>query len=153
MITKTQIMDAAAEQLQTLFPEMTLYRNRTPTNFARPSALISLTGETMACRTSQTVSRGITLVLDLFVEVDDYHFSQIDTLNAMADVVMEHFSAPALPVSDRALDIGQIKCEVNYDYAEISIPLSWDDTRKLETEQRELIESLKLNINISKQQE
>ena len=145
MLSQKEILDAVDRELLTLFPGLTLYRNDTPSNFKRPSAMTRLTNQTMATRTTRSVDRQATVTAVLFCPVDDFHNTDVDALFAMSDLVMEHFSSPALPVADRFLDIGSIQCNVQADFAEIKIPLTWDDDRQCKTTQKDLMQILHLD--------
>ena len=106
-----------------------------------------LQSDTMECRSHDTVARSITALVTLFCPVDEYHNSDMDTLSAMSDAVLEHFSAPGMEVGDRWLDIGKVSSNVQYDYAEVSIPLSWDDDRTMNKEAAALMETLHLRLD------
>lgn len=151
MITRRDIHEAAEDQLLKLFPAMRdhMHRNLVPTQFARPAAMTRLADETMRFRTNTTVARSATLVITLFCPVDDYHNADVNVMSAMTDMVMEHFSAPYLPVGDRALDIGAVRCDLNLDYAEVMIPLEWDDDRKASAETQELMNEAHLAITVA----
>lgn len=148
MIQRTEIQTAVEAQLLSLFPALKghLYRNRVPVDFARPAAMTLLQSDTMECRSHDTVVRSITALVTLFCPVDEYHNSDVDTLSAMSDAVLEHFSAPGMEVGDRWLDIGKVSSNVQYDYAEVSIPLSWDDDRAMSKETTALMETLHLDV-------
>lgn len=146
MLTQKQILDAVDGELSKLFPGITLYRNTVPTEFARPSAMTRVSRQTMALRTLSTVQRTMDVVITLFCPVDDYHDTDADALGAQADGVMEHFSAPGLPVADRVLDIGKVDCTSQADFAEVTIPLSWDDDRAVEQPENETMETLNVRM-------
>ena len=146
MLTQKQILDAVDAELIKLFPGITVYRNLVPTEFVRPSAMTRLTGQTMAVRTLSTVQRTATVLVTLFCPVDDHHSTDADTLGAQADTVMEHFSAPGLPAAGRVLEIGTVACNPQADFAEVTIPLSWDDDRAVERPAYEMMETLHLEM-------
>lgn len=149
MIARAEIQAEVDQQLLLLFPglEGHLYHNRVPVDFARPAAMTLLQGDTMECRSHDTVARSVTALVTLFCPVDEYHNSDMDALSAMTDTVMEHFSAPGIEVSDRWLDIGKVSSNVQLDYAEVSIPLSWDDDRKMSEDTAELMGMLHLSVD------
>lgn len=146
MLTQKQILDAVDEQLARLFTDITLYRNAEPTEFERPSAMTRISSQTMAMRTFRTVQRTVNVLVTLFCKVDDYHNTDIDDLFKQSDRVMEHFSAPGLKVADRTLDIGTVTCNPQADFAEITIPLTWDDDRAVEYPQHETMEHLNVRM-------
>lgn len=148
MVARAEIQAEVDQQLLLLFPglEGHLYRNRVPVDFARPAAMTLLQGDTMECRSHDTVARSVTALVTLFCPVDEYHNSDMDALSAMVDAVMEHFSAPGVAVGDRWLDIGKVSSNVQLDYAEVSIPLSWDDDRKMSEDTAELMGMLHLSV-------
>lgn len=147
MVKRSEIAAAAERELRQLFPGLeAVYHDLVPTQFTRPSAMIALSGETMALRTLRTVARSVDLTLLLFCPVDAYHKADRQVMSAMADCTMEHFSAPGLPVDGRVLDIGTIKVVVGTDYAELTIPLSWDDDRRAQEDTAQLLERVQLRI-------
>jgi len=146
MLTVKQILDAIETQLEMVFPGVQQYRNQVPANFDRPSMMTRISGLTMAMRTNTTVQRTALATVTLFCSVDDYHNTDVDALYLMADKVMEHFSAPVLPAADRYLDIGRVSCNPQADYAEITIPLEWDDDRVVQREEHEMMQSVHLRM-------
>ena len=52
-----------------------------------------------------------------------------------------------MEAGDRWLDIGKVSSNVQYDYAEVSIPLSWDDDRTMNKEAAALMETLHLRLD------
>ena len=148
MITRAEIQEEVEKQLLKLFPGLDghLYRNRVPVDFERPAAMTLLQGDTMECRSHDTVARSVTALVTLFCPVDEYHNSDMDALSAMSDAALEHFSALGIEVGDRWLDIGKVSSNVQYDYAEVSIPLSWDDDRAMSKETTALMETLHLDV-------
>lgn len=149
MITRAEIQGEVEKQLLKLFPglEGHLYRNRVPVDFERPAAMTLLQGDTMECRSHDTVARSVTALVTLFCPVDAYHNSDMDALSAMSDAVLEHFSALGVNVGDRWLDIGKVSSNVQLDYAEVSIPLSWDDDRKISKDTAELMGAFHLSVD------
>ena len=149
MISRNEIQTEIEKQILILFPALEghLYRNRVPVDFARPAAMTLLQSDTMACRSHDTVARSVTVRVTLFCPVDAYHNSDMDVLSAMSDATLEHFSAPGIAVGDRWLDIGTVDSNVQYDYAEVSIPFSWDDDRKINTNAAALMETLHLSVD------
>lgn len=150
MIERTQIQAAAEQALLALFPAMEgrLHRNLMPTGFERPAAMTVLSEDAMQYRTAATVARSVTVVITLFCPVDEYHNSDMDTLSAMTDAVLEHFSAPGMTVGDRWLDIGTVQANVQLDYAEVRVPLSWDDDRKTSKDAAALVETVHLAVAV-----
>lgn len=146
MLAQKDILDAVDAELTALFPGLKLYRNLVPVNFDRPSAMTRLTAQTMEFRTRDTVQRGACAVITLFSPVDSYHNTDVDDLFAQSDQVMEHFSAPCMSVCDRFLDIGRVTCNVEADFAEVTVPLAWDDDRKLERQTAQTMEILHLEM-------
>ena len=146
MLTQKQILDAVDEQLDALFQGIKLYRNVVPNSFVRPSAMTRVSKQTMALRTLSTVQRTMDVLITLFCEVDDYHNTDADELSLQIDKVMEHFSAPGVPVADRVLDIGQMTCNPQADFAEITVSLSWDDDRVVNRPEYETMENLNVRM-------
>lgn len=150
MITHEELMDRAAEEIGALFPQIgesgRIYRNLTPTQFDRPAAMVRITGEKMRCFSGQLVNRTAVLEITLFCPVDEYHNSDEAVLGGMLDSVMETFSAPGIDVGRRFLDIGEVAGEVQLDYAQVNVPLAWQDDRKRTPETVQMMERAGIRV-------
>ena len=148
MVSIKSILDSVEALMRERFPTYTAYRNLVRQGFARPSFLVAAGKQTMADATARTVERTAQVVITLFAPVDDYHDSQMDTLAAALASAMELFSCRAIAVGERYLDVGDAAGEVGYDYAECTIPLSWQDDRDLNEPEYESVKHYDLEVEV-----
>ena len=148
MVSIKAILDSVEALMRERFPTYTAYRNLVRQGFARPSFLVAAGKQTMADATARTVERSCEVRVTLFAPVDDYHDSQMDTLAAALASAMELFSCRAIVVWDRYLDVGDVAGEVGYDYAECTIPLSWQDDRDLNEPEYESVKHYDLEVEV-----
>ena len=148
MVSIKDILDSVEVLMRERFPTYTAYRNLVRQGFARPSFLVAAGKQTMADAIARTVERTAQVVITLFAPVDDYHDSQMDTLAAALASAMELFSCRAIAVGERYLDVGDAAGEVGYDYAECTIPLSWQDDRDLNEPEYESVKHYDLEVEV-----
>ena len=148
MVSIKEILDSVEGLMRERFPTYTAYRNLVRQGFARPSFLVAAGKQTMADATARTVERSCEVRVTLFAPVDDYHDSQMDTLAAALASAMKLFSCRAIAVGDRYLDVGDVAGEVGYDYAECTIPLSWQDDRDLNEPEYESVKHYDLEVEV-----
>ena len=148
MVSIKAILDSVEALMRERFPTYTAYRNLVRQGFARPSFLVAAGKQTMADATARAVARTAQVVITLFAPVDDYHDSQMDTLAGDLTRAMELFSCRAIAVGDRYLDVGDVTGEIGYDYAECTIPLSWQDVRDLSEPEHEPIKHYDLEVEV-----
>lgn len=150
MLRQKEILDAVESLMQERFPTLKAYRNLVRKNFDRPSFLVACRKPAMEDATSRTVDRTVQVAITLFASVDDYHDSQMDDLADLLDNAMELFSCGAIGVKDRYLDVGSVTGEVGYDYAELVVPLSWQDDRELHEPEYEPAKEIDLTLEVNR---
>lgn len=150
MLRQKEILDAVESLVQERFPTLKAYRNLVRKNFDRPSFLVACRKPAMEDATSRTVDRTVQVAITLFASVDDYHDSQMDDLADLLDNAMELFSCGAIGVKDRYLDVGSVTGEVGYDYAELVVPLSWQDDRELHEPEYEPAKEIDLTLEVNR---
>ena len=153
MVRIKDILDSVEDLMQERFPDHKAYRNMVRQGFERPAFLVAAGKQTMADATARTVDRSMQVKVTLFAEVDDYHDSHLDALGESMASIMELFSCRAISVSDRYLDIGDVTGEIGYDYAECTIPLSWQDDRDLNEPEYQPARNLDLEIEVKNYEE
>lgn len=146
MIKQKEILDSVEQLLLGRFPDMKAYRNMVRQGFQRPSFLVAGGKQTMADATARTVERTAQVKITFFVPVDDYHDSQVDELSDLLVGGMELFSCRAIAVKDRYLDVGDVSGEAGYDFAELTVPLSWQDDRDITPVAAEPLENYDISV-------
>ena len=129
MVSFNAILEAGRELLEGRFPGETVYVNLAPSGFTRPSFLAALGEIHMEDAGADTLALSLPLELKAFVEVDSYHHSHIPELITRTAAVMELFAVSGLRVGDRVLGVAETRAEYNYDYADITVLLSYHDDR------------------------
>lgn len=132
MLSINEILESVKGLLAERLPDIPLerfYTNRTPVDFERPAALITFGRITMEDASCACVEVTLPVVIDLFVAVDEYHNSHIEELARRMLAVQELFAAGALLVGDRALHVVFNEGNCNFDYAEITVTLRYQDDR------------------------
>lgn len=152
MLTIKEILDAVENLTQIRFPALKAYRNLVRQGFQRPSFLVAAGKQTMADATARAVERTAQVKITFFVPVDDYHDSQVDELSDLLVSGMELFSCRAIAVKDRYLDVGDVSGEVGYDFAELTVPLSWQDDRELDEPDHEPAKEIDLTVEVNKEE-
>lgn len=129
MLTPKEIMDAVQELLEERFPEEKVYRNLTPTGFSRPSWLIYLGPIAMLDASAGCLEVRASMKVTAFVTVDEYHNSHMDELQRRMMAVQELFAVEGLRVSDRVLHVVGNTGESQFDFAEVTVTLHYQDDR------------------------
>lgn len=129
MLNPNTILTALEERLGERFPGRRVYRDLVPEGFERPSFLVSLGSVEMADASCDTLDVKTQLVVTAFETVDRYHNTHVAALAGTMMLVQELFAAAYLRVGDRALHVAGNKGEYHYDYAEITVTLSYQDDR------------------------
>lgn len=148
MLTPKQILDAVAGLLEERFPGEPVYRNITPIGFARPSSLVTYGTQKMADATCAMLEIESSLTVTVFVAVDEYHNSHLDELARRMTCVQELFAVEGLGVEDRVLHVAGNAGIVNFDFAEVSITLRYQDDRPMEGRDWPLVETVHMKTTI-----
>ena len=149
MVKTKAILDSVEQIMQERFPALKAYRNLVRKNFSRPSFLVSARKQTMEDATFRSVERTAQIKVVLFVPVDDYHDSHMDTLAGLLTTAMELFSCRAIEVGERYLDVGNVAGEIFYDCAELTFTLSWQDDRDVTPAEGEPLEDIDITVGVN----
>lgn len=149
MLNLNRILDAAEAVLQEKSPNATVYRDRTPKDFARPSYLLTLKGFTQEDAAAYLLGKGVTLAITGFPPTDGYSNAKTADLLAMLAMLQLLFS-DGLPIADgddhRVLHVGQISGDYEADYVAVDVPLTWMDQRPSSDREWPLMEDIALNF-------
>lgn len=146
MLTKGKIIEAVNTLLVQKYPDYTVYPNREPANFERPSFLI------MAPRYSpKTVNFGIVeetiyLTITCFGEVDDYGNSDANRLSALQEGVLGMFRCGYIPVEDRAVKVEASDGGQDLDRAWVDVTCVYHEVRDPNPPVLPLIQSVETTI-------
>lgn len=129
MLSFLAITEAVKGLVEERYPENTVYMERVPVDFARPSFLVELGPVEMLDASCGCLEVKATVVVTAFVEADDYYNSHVPDLMTRMGAVQELFAVDGLQVEDRFLHVTANKGNCQFDYAETSITFQYQDDR------------------------
>lgn len=156
MVTPNDILDALEALVGEKFPGEPVYRDRTPSDFRRPSNLIVLEPyEGDANFGTGVVELRPVFTLTTFVEVDKYHHSHLAELHRRQMVLTGLFMPGYIRVADpadpkgkgRAPHVTELKLAGGYDYDTVTVTFSLTLSRAdfLEAETAPMMEHFNFN--------
>ena len=156
MVTPNDILDALEILVEEKFPGDPVYRDRTPSDFSRPSTLIVLEPfEGDANFGTGVVELRPVFTLTTFVEVDKYHHSHLAELHRRQMVLTGLFmpgyireADPAAPKGKgRAPKVTGLKLAGGYDYDTVTVTFSLTLSRAdfMEAETAPMMEHFNFN--------
>lgn len=148
MVSSIEILDAVAELLEERFSGEPVYRNITPMGFARPSALVTYVSQRMTDASCAALEIESSVLVTVFVAVDEYYNSHMDELVRRMTVVQELFAVEGLRVADRVLHVTGNAGVANFDFAEVALTLRYQDDRPRPGRDWPLIEEVSINTTI-----
>lgn len=146
MITTNQIMDAINRLLVEKYSERTVYVNRCPKDFDRPSFLIESVKAGGDSANRKTVKNNAYLTITCFESVDDYGNSDDGALTEVQDDVLQLFRPGFLKVGDRALTVIASTGGADFDRSYVDLQLEYYDDRSDELDNTPLIVDVSLNM-------
>ena len=129
MLSFLAITEAVKGVVEERYPGNTVYMERVPVDFARPSFLVELGPVEMLDASCGCLEVKATVVVTAFVEADDYYNSHVPDLMTRMGAVQELFAVDGLQVEDRFLHVTANKGNCQFDYAETSITFQYQDDR------------------------
>ncbi len=149
MTTFNDIITAVKELFAKKYPQETLYTNWTPADFERPSFLIENLNSSVSSFSAGTVKMQALCRITAFVEVDEYHNSQLEELNTRQYATLGLFAPGYLRVKDRALKVVKLEGGIaERDYAEVTVTLEWTEDLQEFAHIEELPKAEHININM-----
>lgn len=145
MITSQEIREQVRSILEDLFPEEMVYENLVPDDFQRPSSLVECGSCRMTPMNAFLVGMDLEVKVTLFVEVDPYYHSQVPELERRQFRLMAELMEGYLPVGIRALDLSELTGETNFDYADVTFSLRWQEQR-VDLETYPIMEHFEANV-------
>ena len=129
MVSFNHVLAAVKQLLEIRFPGEDVYTNLTPANFKRPSWLVSFGEVNMGDASFACVDIALPVTVTAIVEEDEYHNSHFEELSRRMQSAMELLAMTSLAVDGRHLRVGDVTGDMNYDFASLTIPLSYQDDR------------------------
>lgn len=134
MLSIADIHDAVEDLLGERFPGEPVHHDLVPQNFERPAFLVEGGPVKMAEAGSMTLDVTATVRITAFAAVDEYHNSQVAELRTRMMAILELFAVGYLEVDGRALHVAGNEGEYGFDFATVTVTLSYRDDRPGEDE-------------------
>ena len=147
MITAEQVEIEVNRMLTVSFPEVeTIYRNRYPQKFDRPSFLIETVKFDIDAANRKTVRCVDYLTITCFVEVDEYGNAPDSALLAVQSAVMQLFRPGFVRCGDRALKVKASTGGADFDRSYVELQLEFFDDRTDEQDTIPLMEEVEFAL-------
>jgi len=147
MIGPNDFMTAIKAALSAQFPGETIYENRTPNKFSRPSNLVELLSIRLGGIRPNALTLLFTYKITDFVPVDDYYNSDTVLLDFRTmTIVGGVFGQGYLKVADRAPSVESVQTEHNFDYTvtTVTLSLTYDRSEFTPSETLPIMEQLQM---------
>lgn len=149
MITLEQIEIEINRLLVVKFPDVqTIYRNRYPHEFDRPSFLIETVKFDLDAANRKSVRCVDYITITCFVEVDEFGNAADGTLIAIQSKVMQLFRPGFIRVGNRALKVKASTGGADFDRSYIDLQLEFYDDRTDEQDTTPLMEELEIETEV-----
>lgn len=146
MLTKTKIIKAVNTLLVQPYPSYTVYLNREPANFERPSFLIMAPKHTMRTANLATLEENIYITITCLAEVDEHGNSDSDCLSALQEGVLALFRSGCIIVEDRAIKVEASDGGQDLDRAWVDVTCVYHEVRDPNPPVLPLIQSVETTI-------
>lgn len=146
MITTNQIIEAINRLLIQKYPEQTVYVNRCPKKFDRPSFLIEAVKVGGDSANRKTVKQNVYFTITCFEPVDDYENSDDGVLLDVQDNVMNLFCVGYVKIGDRALPVLSSTGGADFDRSYVDLQLEYYDDRSDESDTAPLMGDIEFNL-------
>lgn len=149
MITPEEIEIEINRLLVFKFPDVqTIYRNRYPHEFDRPSFLIETTKFSIDAANRKTVRCVDYLTITCFVEVDEFGNAADGVLIAIQSEVMNLFRPGFVRVGNRALKVKPSSGGADFDRSYIDLQLEFFDDRTDEQDATPLMKDFEIETEV-----
>ncbi|MEA5136471.1 MAG: hypothetical protein VB035_10095 [Candidatus Fimivivens sp.] len=146
MLTKTKVIKAVNTLLVQPYPNYTVYLNREPSNFERPSFLIMAPRYTPRTANLAVLKETVYITITCFAEVDGHGSSDSDRLSALQEGVLALFRSGYIVVEDRAVKVEASDGGQDFDRAWVDVTCVYHEVRDPNPVQLPLIQSVETTI-------
>lgn len=129
MVELTKIVEAVQGLIGERFPGEEVHTGRVPSGFTRPSFLVELGPVELADASCGCLELKVAVKATAFVEADEYGNSHVPELLRRMAALQELFAAEGLRVEDRVLSLQKSVGNCQFDYAEVTATLQYQDDR------------------------
>ncbi len=146
MITSNQIVDEINRLLVLKYPVPTVYVNRCPKDFDRPSFLIETVKEGDTSASRKMVKCEAYFTITCFVKVDKFGNGDDGALTEIQTGVMLIFRAGYIRVGDRAINVKASSGGVDFDRSYVDLQFEYFDNRSDDVDNTPLIGDVDFNM-------
>ena len=146
MLTKTKITKAVNALLVRKYPDYTVYVNREPSTFERPSFLITAPRHTPRTANLAILEETVYITITCFAEVDSHGNSDADCLSELQEGVLGLFRAGHIPAEDRAVKVEASDGGQDFDRAWVDVTCVYHEVRDPDPVQLPRVQSVETTI-------
>lgn len=146
MVKINDIFDSINRLIIAPFPTDTIYIQRCPKDFDRPSFLLEYIKTTKTDINRTTVEKIAYFTITRFVEKDDYYRSNPFLLAEQQETIVDLFNIGYVTVGDRAIKVKSSTGGIDADRAYIDLQFEYFDNRTDAEDTTPLITSVTTNL-------
>ena len=146
MVEMKDIVNAINEECVIIFPEKTVYIDRLPSKFERPSLFIEFLNSYEEDANNSVVKVNQYYMITGYEKVDKHFNSNTFHLIEAQDKILKHFRSGKLKVKDRYLNLKASSSGKDEDVFYISIELEFYDMRNDNVSNEDLISHVQTSI-------
>ncbi len=127
------------------WPTRYVYTDSLPKGFTRPSFFLQEDSSDWQAHTHNTVEWTVHLMLDCFVEVDNYNNQKHLELLSLQKEVLALFASEKLPAGDRSLQVKALSAGSSRGEAYVDITVSFVDDKPVEAVDYDNMSDIQIN--------
>lgn len=151
MLDLIKIRDEINKLLVKKYPNLTVYINKVPKDFERPSFLIEYVASTQDTINKDTVKEKIFYTITYFSKVDEYYNTDKLDLHQILVEILKIFRIGYIKIEGRAITINASSGGSNEDEIYIDLQLEYFEDRLEEIEEYEKAREMKNNLNLRRE--
>jgi hypothetical protein len=146
MITSNDIMLTVNALIAAKYTKITVYRERCPKDFKRPSFLLEQGKSDQKDATRNTVNKSSSLTITCFATIDEHYRSEISDLTDLQEGIISIFSCGFVKIRDRAIKVQGLPGGIDVDRSYVDLQFDYFDNRTDAADNTPLIASVKTNL-------
>lgn len=145
MVRIKDLMTAINKKIADAFP-YTVYVNRCPKDFVRPSFWIQYVTTSRRDVNRSTVAKTAYFTITCFTQVDEHYEADQEELIELQEEIIQLFSDGFVAVDDRAIKVQSSTGGVDFDRAYIDLQFEYFDDRNNEADETPLMLTITTNL-------
>lgn len=146
MVKPSDIATAINSRITAEFPGYTVYIQRCPEDFVRPSFLLEYVSISRRDANRSTIEKTVNFKITCFEIIDENYQSDPDRLTGLQEAVLELFSCGHVPVGDRSIKIQSSTGSMDLDRAYVNLQFQYFDERTDAEDTTPLMRSVITNL-------